>query len=63
MSQTLQMHYDSTYEILLAQRIHCITELEKLSTQISNLRREARQAGITLSEPAQHKSLIDQTIS
>lgn len=63
MSVTLQMRYDSDYETLLNYRMHMIAELEKINTQIADLKREARQAGIALSEPAQHKSLIQNTIT
>lgn len=63
MSQTLQMLYDSTYESLLSYRAHLIQELERISNQISNLKREAKGEGVTICEPAQRKGLIDQNNS
>jgi hypothetical protein len=59
---SLQMRYDSDYETLLSYRMHLISELEKISTQIADLKRDARKEGIVLSEPAQRKSLIEYNV-
>jgi hypothetical protein len=45
---SLQLQYQSQYESLLGLRLFYIKRLEELSTQISNLKRDARKDGVVL---------------